>query len=364
MAWRRRWRRCRRASARSATRSELSALQNLGVAELWSSRLDDARRDLEQALALARRAGRPWLEIPCLGHLGIAGPWTGLTFSEGLELSEEAVRIADAHGWGEDPVIVTGLATGAMALLWLGRFDEAERWLERAERTLQPEGEPGTELIVHHARGLLRLAQGRFDEALAAFRAAERMQALLAGKHPFALRTRARLLQTQVRMGELAAARAAIAEISDAERGTSEMRIAAAVIHLADREPEQALDVLAPVIEGSAPSDAPGHPRPRRRRCSTLSPASSSVTTRGGGVAGDGARPGRAGGDRPAVHPRAGASASSNAFPGTARRTPRCGRRSSTCSPAPRQRRRPAGAAAARSSARPSCASSATCRAT
>ena len=40
------------------------ALQNLGVAELWSSRLDDARRDLEQALALARRAGRPWLEIP------------------------------------------------------------------------------------------------------------------------------------------------------------------------------------------------------------------------------------------------------------------------------------------------------------
>ena len=79
------------------------ALQNLGVAELWSSRLDDARRDLEQGLALARRAGRPWLEIPCLAHLGIAGPLTGLSLSAGLELSEEAVRIADAHGWGEDP---------------------------------------------------------------------------------------------------------------------------------------------------------------------------------------------------------------------------------------------------------------------
>jgi hypothetical protein len=88
-----------------------SALQNLGVAELWSSRFDDARRDLEHALALARHAGRPWLEVPCLGHLGIAGPWTGLTFSEGLELSEEAVRIVDAHGWSEDPVIVTALAT-------------------------------------------------------------------------------------------------------------------------------------------------------------------------------------------------------------------------------------------------------------
>ena len=58
-----------------------AALQNLGVAELWSSRVDDARQDLEQALTLARHAGRPWLEIPCLCHLGIACPWTGLTLS-------------------------------------------------------------------------------------------------------------------------------------------------------------------------------------------------------------------------------------------------------------------------------------------
>ena len=230
-----------------------AALQNLGVAELWSSRLVDARRDLEQALVLASRAERPWLEIPCLGHLGIAGPWAGATLSEGLQLSEEAVRIADAHGWGEDPVIVTGLATGAITLLWLGRFDEVERWLERAERTLHPGGEPATELIVHHARGLLRLVQGRFDEALVGFRISERMEALLADRHPFALRTEARLLETQVRTDQLDAAQAAITDISDAERGTSEIRVAAAVIHLAASDPEQALDVLAPVIEGSAP---------------------------------------------------------------------------------------------------------------
>jgi ATP/maltotriose-dependent transcriptional regulator MalT len=40
------------------------AFENLGVAELWCSRFDDARRHLEQARALARRAGRPWLELP------------------------------------------------------------------------------------------------------------------------------------------------------------------------------------------------------------------------------------------------------------------------------------------------------------
>jgi LuxR family transcriptional regulator, maltose regulon positive regulatory protein len=230
------------------------ALLNVGVAELWSSRVDDARRDLEEALTLARRAGRPWLEMSCLGHLGIARPWTGLSCSAGLELSEEAARIAEDHGLSEDRVTVTGAATGAMSSLWLGRLPEAERWLQRAEQALHPDGEPGTELIAHHARGVLHLAQGRFEEALAALRAAQRMQTMLVNEHPLSVAARARLLQTLARKGELEAARAALAEISDEERGTAKMRIAAAVIHLAESEPEQALSVLAPVIEGAAPA--------------------------------------------------------------------------------------------------------------
>lgn len=230
------------------------ALQNLGVAELWSSRVDDARRHLEEGLELARRAPRPWLEIAPLGHLGIAVVWSGEPFTAGLRLSEEAVRIADTHGWPEDPVILTALATGAIALLWLGRFDEAERWLERAQRALHPGGEPGSELIAHDARGLLRLAQGRLDEALAAFRAAERMQALLASKHPLALAGRARILQTQARMGQLTAARAGLAEISADDRELANFRVAAAAIDLAGGDPERAIDVLAPVIEGTAPA--------------------------------------------------------------------------------------------------------------
>jgi LuxR family maltose regulon positive regulatory protein len=229
------------------------ALQNLGVAELWSSRMDDARRDLEQGLALARRAGRPWLEVPCLAHLGIAGPLTGLSLSAGLELSQEAVRIVDAHGWGEDPVIVTALATGAMALLWLGRLDEAEQWLERAGRALRPGGEPGTELIVEYARALLCLARGSLVDGVAALRAATRVEGLLAGEHAFAPVVRARVLQTQARMGDLAGALAALDEVSEEERNGGDMRVAAAVIHLAEGEPERAIDVLARVLDGSAP---------------------------------------------------------------------------------------------------------------
>ncbi len=230
------------------------ALQNLGIAELWSSRLDEGRRHLEQALALSRRSGRPWLEIACLGHLGIAGPLTGMPLSDGLLYSEEAVRIAESHGWEEDPAILSGLATGAMALLRLGRFEEAEGWLERSRRVLQPDGEPGMELVVHHARGLLWLVHGRLEQALAAFEAAERMQTLLGDEHPFTVLTRARVLQTQARMGHAASAAAALDELEAAERVSPQMRVTAAVIELARGAIDEAVDVLAPVIGGPAPA--------------------------------------------------------------------------------------------------------------
>jgi LuxR family maltose regulon positive regulatory protein len=38
-----------------------AALMDLGIAELWSSRLADARRHLQQGLELAQRIGRPYL---------------------------------------------------------------------------------------------------------------------------------------------------------------------------------------------------------------------------------------------------------------------------------------------------------------
>jgi LuxR family transcriptional regulator, maltose regulon positive regulatory protein len=226
------------------------AVANLGLVQLWASRFRDASRHLEEALALSRRAARPWLEIRCLGHLGIAGPCAGGSFSAALRRSKEAVRIANAQGWDEDPIVVSALVAGAMVLLWLGRFDQADGWLRRAERVLHPDGGPATELFMHHARGLLRLAQQRFEEALAAFRAAERTQA---AKHAFGVAVRARVVQTQARMGELVAARAALVDIVEEARDTGEIREAAAVIHLAEGEPELAVEVLAPVIEGGAP---------------------------------------------------------------------------------------------------------------
>ena len=249
------------AIARTASEGHRAvALMNLGIAELWSLRVDAARQHLEQALELSRRAGRPWLEIAPLGHLAIAEPLSGEPVSAGFRRSEEAVRIADTNGWSEDPVVVTPLAAGAMATLWLAQFDECEQWLDRAQRVLQPSGEPGTELLVHHARGLLHLAQRRFDEALDAFHAAERMQTLLASEHTLRIELRSRMLQTQIAKGDTIAVRAALAGMSAEERERGEMRIASAILHLADDQPEAAVEALAPVIDRSADSLHPRWP--------------------------------------------------------------------------------------------------------
>ena len=79
------------------------ALMSLGVTELWALELEDARRHLEEALTLARRIGRAYLEIGCLAHLGIAAPLSGQSASEALGYTEQAVAVAEAHGLDGDP---------------------------------------------------------------------------------------------------------------------------------------------------------------------------------------------------------------------------------------------------------------------
>jgi LuxR family maltose regulon positive regulatory protein len=230
-----------------------AALLDLGIAELWSLRLDAAHEDLEQALALARRIRRPYLEIPCLAHLGITVPLTRGPLPVGVELAERAIAIAEEHGWGADPVVGAALAVSAIGLVWLGHFTEGAERLERAQRALRPDGEPAIELMVHHTLGLLRLVDGRFDEALAAFRAAERMQARLASDHPMTYELRNRILQVQIRMGDTTAARAALAGMSAPERARGDMLIATATLHLAEGDAQAAMDALRAVIEYRAP---------------------------------------------------------------------------------------------------------------
>jgi LuxR family maltose regulon positive regulatory protein len=237
------------------------ALRSLGACELSSFELEAARRHLEQALELARRIGRPWLEIGCLSSLASLAPLSGLPASVPLRLTEDAVAIAEQNGWQEQPVIAAALAIGGEVLTWLGRFDEAERRLERAALAQGAHGPPGadlgTEVLIHHTRGLLGLGQGRIEDALGSFRTAERMRTLLPAEHLLTFESRGRMLETIVRAGEVEAAGRALAEIGEPERDRAELRLAAAAIALAEGAPERALTAVAPVIEGEAPALQP-----------------------------------------------------------------------------------------------------------
>ena len=229
-------------------------LINLGIAELWAGRPDDARQHLEDALSHTRRIPRPFLELGCLAHLAIAVPLTGQPLPLALELSERALAIAEEHGWTGQSLTTGAFAMAGTALARMGRFAEAERHLARAEETLRLAADPGTEVVLHHARGMLRFGEGRFDEALADFERAQGLQRLLASEHVFTADARGRALQVRVRMGDSEAARLALSGLSTDQRNRAVIRVALAALELEEDNPDQAVEALTPVINGDAPA--------------------------------------------------------------------------------------------------------------
>lgn len=230
------------------------ALMNLGIVELWAGQPEAARQHLAEALHRTRRISRPFIEVGCLAHLSMAALLTGDPMTRALELSEQAVAIAEEHGWTSESMTTGAFAMAGMAFVWLGLPAEADRHLERAEACLRAAADPGTELALRHARGLLHFGQGRLDRALAEFEDAQRGQRLLAGQHVLAAEVHGRALQVRVRMGDGESAGVALARLSPEEREHAPMRIARGALDLDSDHPEHALDVLAGVIDGTAPA--------------------------------------------------------------------------------------------------------------
>jgi len=231
------------------------ALISLGITEYWAARLDDAKRHLEQGVALAQRLGRPFLEFSGLAYQAAVQIYLSWSFPRSaVERSRQAVELARRHGWTDEPAAGIAYAVLATVLAWQGRLEEAEGWIQRAERTVRAETEPAAGVRVYYLRGLLELARGRDADALAAFRAAEQLAGLLAEPHLLVMRVRALLLHALVRLGETERAEQALAGLGDQDRDRAEIRIAIAVLRLAQDNPHAAAAVLAPALDGAAPA--------------------------------------------------------------------------------------------------------------
>jgi len=178
-----------------------AAFISLGIAEIWALRFEDAERHLERGVSLAREIGRPYLEFNGLAH-GVHGMLLFRPDAPQAERSRQAIELAERHGWGDEPLAGVAYAQFGIALLYQGRLDESEPWLERAERTLRVEVEPAAGMSLRYARAILELARGRHQEALAAFRGAEKLAAALVQPHTCVTSMRSRMLQTLVRAGQ------------------------------------------------------------------------------------------------------------------------------------------------------------------
>jgi len=228
------------------------ALVSLGTTEVWAAKFEEAQRHLEQGRALALQTGRPFLEFSGLAHQAAIEGFRS-SYSLAAERSLQAIELARRHGWTDEPAAGIASVILAIVLAWRGRLDEAEPWIQRAERTVRPEAEPTAGLLVCYVRGLLELARGHHADALVAFRAAERLAGLLAAPHLLVRRVRALQLQAMVRLGETEGAERALAELGEQERERGQIRIATAVLRLAQDQPREAINALAPVLDGSAP---------------------------------------------------------------------------------------------------------------
>jgi LuxR family transcriptional regulator, maltose regulon positive regulatory protein len=231
------------------------ALNSLGTTELWAAQFAEAEWHLEQAVALAHRIGRPYLEFTGLAHLTTIEAFR--SYPRTAERGRHAVELARRHGWTDEPPAgIAYMALGA-TLAWQGQFGEAEPWVRRAERTVRAEAEPATEATVRYARGLLELACGRSQEALGAFLAAEQLAGLLAAPNVLIRQTQALLLHTLVRLGDTERAELTLAGLEEQDRGCGEMRIATAALRLTQNDAPAAAAALAPALNGSAPVDWP-----------------------------------------------------------------------------------------------------------
>jgi LuxR family maltose regulon positive regulatory protein len=229
-----------------------AAFISLGIAEIWALRFEAAERHLQQGVTLAHQIGRPYLEFTGLTHRAHGMALFRPDASQ-AEWSRQAIELAERHGWGEESLAGMVYAQLGIMLLYQGRLDEAEPWLERADRTLRTEVEPAAGMSLRYARAVLELARGRDQEALTAFRDAEKLAAALARPHTFVTSLRSRMLQTLVRLGQTGSAEQALAELSEDERASAEMRTAVATLRLACDDPQGAADALAPVLDGSVP---------------------------------------------------------------------------------------------------------------
>jgi LuxR family maltose regulon positive regulatory protein len=112
-------------------------------------------------------------------------------------------------------------------------------------------------MMLYASRAVLEFARGRYEDAMTAQRAADRIERGLASRHILAIRAQALKVEILVRLGETDLVQRALDEMDADVRATGEMRVVHAKLRLARDDPQGAAAALEPVFDGATPIDDP-----------------------------------------------------------------------------------------------------------
>ena len=235
------------------------ALISLGSSEIVTARYGDAHEHLRQGVALARRVGRPFLEFTGLAELAmaeIAGPFAqpgeiGGALTRTARRAREAIDLAERHGWTDEPAFGVACTALGFTLAWQGRPDDAMPWVEHGGRAVTAEAEPGAAAVVSMVRGVMEVARGEDQDALGAFRAAERLAGRLDAPNSAVPEARAWQMLVLVRLGDTERAERILAGLDERARERVDVHVATGALRLAQGDPGAAVAALAPLLDGT-----------------------------------------------------------------------------------------------------------------
>jgi LuxR family maltose regulon positive regulatory protein len=218
------------------------ARTNLGVAEMWSGQMQAGERHLSQGAELARRAGRPFLELICLSHLSFAS--TAVSFSSAQDHANEAVRLAETRGWDRRGTLLPALGTLAFTHLSMGDFEDGELWLTRARSAAEQSVDPASGVLLHMSAGMLDAARGEHERALEAFQLALECDAQIQGGHVLGAQLSGWLISTYARLDRMELAQTTLDGLSPTLRQTGEVQVAGAYCLLSEGDAAGAFELI------------------------------------------------------------------------------------------------------------------------
>jgi LuxR family transcriptional regulator, maltose regulon positive regulatory protein len=229
------------------------ALMNLGIVETWSGQFANAEQHVTEGATLAQAIGRPYIEVACRAYQGF--PSTRISMATARERGHHAIALAERYGLDKRAVLAPAFAAVANIAVWMGEFEEGERWLRRGWDVVQPDIDPAAEVLLHMLTGMLHAGRGERHAALEAWTAAVQAQSLLTGVHIAA----PVIAEWLACLGMPDEARATLEEFSAGHEWIDAVDLAKAAISLAEGDPSAALTVLGDVQRLAPPPGAPAY---------------------------------------------------------------------------------------------------------